>query len=138
MKKILILLLLFFTISLSSCGSLPYENISNQELITMMEDHPEYQYIDVRLPMELTTSYGVGMIDGFVNVQLEESVGFAVSRSLLNQFDKNIPVVIMCNSGNRSVTASEIFIEEGFETVYNLEYGIQGWLEEGLDVVFSD
>ena len=46
--------------------------------------------------------------------------------SLLDGLDKTIPVVIMCNSGNRSVDASNIFVDEGF-IVYNLTNGIEGW-----------
>jgi rhodanese-related sulfurtransferase len=48
----------------------------------------------------------------------------------LYELDKTKPVVIMCNSGNRSVDASNIFFEEGFTEVYNLTNGIQGWTGE--------
>lgn len=41
------------------------------------------------------------------------------------------PVVLICRSGNRSAKASRLLNEQlGFQHVYNVEGGIQEWLQE--------
>lgn len=123
MKKItvvLITLLLVFTLSACSKG---YTNISNDELVTMLESPTEYQFIDVRTSGEFYDEKIPGFNTNIDYYLLEDDY------SLLEGLDKNISVVIMCNSGNRSVDASNIFVDEGF-TVYNLTFGIEGWTGE--------
>ncbi len=44
------------------------------------------------------------------------------------------PVYVICNSGNRSRTASDTLIRLGFTEVYNVDGGIQAWLKAGLPV----
>jgi len=120
MKKLLLLLLaLVFVVSLSACSK-GYTDISNEELVEMLESDIDYLFIDVRTNEEFQTGY----ISGLVNADLYK---FEDNHSLLDIFDTSRPVVIMCNSGNRSVTASKIFLEIGFTEVYNLKDGIQGW-----------
>ena len=125
MKKIIIVLVaLVLVLSLSACSK-KYTNISNSELQDMLDNnYDEYQFIDVRTIDEYYTVH----IEGFNTVidyyLLDED------HSLLDGLDKDIPVVIMCNSGNRSVDASNIFADEGFVKVYNLKNGIEGWVGE--------
>jgi rhodanese-related sulfurtransferase len=44
----------------------------------------------------------------------------------INEY-KNLPVLVYCRSGNRSVTASNILLENGFTNVHNLLGGINAW-----------
>jgi rhodanese-related sulfurtransferase len=121
MKKILLVLLLVFSVTTLSACSKGYTDISNEELTTFLDSDEEMQFIDVRTSEEFYTE----RIPGFtVNIDyylLENDY------SLLEGLNKDIPIVIMCNSGNRSVSAAEIFLSEGFVEVYNLENGIEGW-----------
>jgi len=123
MEKILtVLVALVLILALSACSK-GFTEISNEELVTMLESPSDYQFIDVRTSSEFYES----KIPGFnINIDYYLLEG---DYSLLEDLDKDIPVVIMCNSGNRSVDASNIFVDEGF-TVYNLTYGIQGWTGE--------
>ncbi|MFK5883565.1 MAG: rhodanese-like domain-containing protein [Candidatus Izemoplasma sp.] len=121
MKKIILLTtLILFVVTLSACG-VKYTNISNDRLQEMLDSDIEYQFIDVRTSGEYYEEH----IPGFtINI---DYYLFEDNYSLLDNLDKNIPIVIMCNSGNRSVSAAEIMLDLGFTEVYNLEYGIQGW-----------
>jgi len=47
---------------------------------------------------------------------------------------KEEPIFIYCRSGNRSTVAAKILLDQGFERVYNLRYGIIEWAREGLPV----
>jgi rhodanese-related sulfurtransferase len=48
---------------------------------------------------------------------------------------KDSSVVVYCRAGNRSITGSEILINNGFKKVFNMNKGIMGWKSEGLPVV---
>jgi rhodanese-related sulfurtransferase len=124
MKKILGLITVFvFILGLSACKETEYVNITNEELETFLDSDEDYLFIDVRTSSEYYGERIPGFtynIDYYLLDQDEE-------RSDLTDLNRTTPVVIMCNSGNRSASAALIFIEAGFETVYNLENGIQGW-----------
>jgi len=120
MKKILLLIVtLIFVFTLSACSK-GYTDISNEELVEMLESDVDYYFIDVRTLDEFNTE----KILGFFNYDFYI---FEDDHSLLSKLDTSKPVVIMCNSGNRSVDASNIFLDIGFTEVYNLKNGIEGW-----------
>lgn len=121
MKKVLLILAVFILIlTLSACGK-SYTNISNEELVEMMASDVDYYFIDVRTSKE----YYDEKIPGFtLNV---DYYMLDKNHEMIKDLDRSRPVIIMCNSGNRSVDASKIFASEGFDEVYNLELGIQGW-----------
>ncbi|MEC9484605.1 MAG: rhodanese-like domain-containing protein [Candidatus Izemoplasma sp.] len=107
-------------LTLAACNSQEYTDISNEELKTMLANE-KYQFVDVRTSEEFYTERIPGFTYNIDYYMLVEDY------SLLDRLDKDVPVVIMCNSGNRSADAAEIFVDQGFETVYNLENGIVEW-----------
>lgn len=120
MKKIvLVLVALVLVLTMSACSK-GFTEISNEELTTMLASKSEYIFIDVRTSAEFYNEKIPGFNTNIDYYLLEDDY------SLLGDLDKSIPVVIMCNSGNRSVDASNIFVDEGF-VVYNLTSGIEGW-----------
>jgi phage shock protein E len=48
--------------------------------------------------------------------------------------DKSKPVLVYCAMGGRSARASQLLIDNGWKTVYNMEGGITGWKAEGRPV----
>ena len=119
-KTILILLLLVTIFTLSACSK-GYTDISNEELTAFLDSDEEMQFVDVRTSEEFYQERIPGFTYNIDYYILENDY------TLLEGLDKNIPVVIMCNSGNRSVSAAKIFVSEGFGEVYNLTDGIEGW-----------
>jgi rhodanese-related sulfurtransferase len=45
---------------------------------------------------------------------------------------KNVPVVVVCRSGNRSGTACVTLAKEGFSQAYNLAGGMMAWQKANL------
>lgn len=122
MKKIFLVLLGVLLVSaLSACGDPGYTNINNDELREMLENKDDYQFVDVRTLEEFYDERVPGFTINIDYYKLEDKY------SMLDNLDKDKPVVVMCNSGNRSVSASNIMLDEGFTEVYNLTDGIQGW-----------
>lgn len=139
MKKIIGLMILASVFILSGCNTkekiecletevvvndvceTAFTNIDNDELRAFFSVYPDYQYMDVRTMQEYDT-WHIREFDIQIDYyQIENNM------NLLSTLDKDTPVVIMCNSGNRSVEMAKILFEEGFTTIYNLEDGIQGW-----------
>ncbi|QMS84370.1 rhodanese-like domain-containing protein [Candidatus Xianfuyuplasma coldseepsis] len=98
-----------------------YTNISNDELREMFDSDVNYYYIDVRTSKEYYEEHIEEFTMNIDYYHLEEDY------SMLDDLDRSRPVIIMCNSGNRSASAAEIFVKEGFTEVYNVTKGIQGW-----------
>jgi rhodanese-related sulfurtransferase len=45
---------------------------------------------------------------------------------------KTEPVIVICRSGNRTKMVSQFMSQQaGYPTVYNVKYGIQGWMKSG-------
>ena len=84
------------------------------------------QLLDVREPEEWTAT---GVPPGAVLIPLGEVEARAPA-----ELAPDRPVYVICRSGNRSRAASETLVKLGYSEVYNVEGGIQAWLNAGLPV----
>lgn len=127
-KAIIILMTLFTTITLSACSNqTTYTNIDNNELKTMLETKENYQFVDVRSKDEYYESHIPGFLIYIDYYQFENKTAYLEDAIATFELDKTQPLVLICNSGNRSVEAAKMFAELGFTTIYNLENGIEAW-----------
>jgi rhodanese-related sulfurtransferase len=107
--------------SLSACASNPsYQNVSVQALHDATE--PNRIVLDVRTPQEFAEGHVLGA--KLIPVQELEA--------RLDEVPDNAPVYVICRSGNRSRTASEILIKNGKRDVRNVEGGVIAWTQTGF------
>jgi rhodanese-related sulfurtransferase len=93
---------------------------SVSELKQMMDDHIDFQLIDVREEHE----YEIGNING-------ELIPLGTIVTEVERIDKSKPVIIHCRSGARSAAAiNELEKRFGYENLYNLKGGIIAWSKE--------
>ena len=78
--------------------------------------------IDVREPFEQTA---FGAIPGVENIPLGE----LPSRLGELPEDRARPIVMICQSGGRSLSAAQILVEKGYTNVYSLDGGTGVWLQ---------
>ena len=52
-------------------------------------------------------------------------------RSEIGKLDKTKPVLVYCLSGVRSKLAAQICRKAGFESIFELDSGLRGWVEAG-------
>lgn len=45
------------------------------------------------------------------------------------------PVIVICRSGNRTRPVSQLLVQQGYATVYNVKSGIKEWIAQGRPVV---
>jgi rhodanese-related sulfurtransferase len=125
--KVLSIVLLLIT--LPACGELPYNNLDNQELKTLLEQGtPIY---DVRRPDEWRQT---GIIDDSKLLTFVNANG-QLNPEFLPRFTatvgKNDPVILICRTGNRTSQLARYLAEEmGYTRIYNVRNGITHWIRE--------
>lgn len=118
MKKILLFVVAISLLVLTGCSnnsSSAYKTESLENLETLLADG--YKLVDVREVSE----YNEGHIEGAINVPLSD-----IESGNYGTLSKDEKYVIICRSGNRSATASDILSSNGF-TVVNLSKGMSSW-----------
>jgi len=123
-KLFLAVALLFFGVACSAQNEtsevnqveqVAYETIDIDEIDRYVADG--YTVVDVREVDE----YESGHITDALNVPLS-----GLENGEFGNLNKDEPYVIICRSGNRSQTASQILIDEGYDVV-NVSEGMSTW-----------
>ncbi len=132
MKKLqLLILLLGGIILLSACTSNDnYKDITTTELSKMISNKDsDIQYVDIRTRLEYLESH---IKEFSINIDFYK---FENDKTLLDELDKNKPVVIICRTGNRTSEAMSIFKDLKYSKVYNVVGGIEQWKSENRPVI---
>jgi rhodanese-related sulfurtransferase len=93
--------------------------LSTTEFKNAIQKNP-VQLIDVRTPNE----FAGGSIKGAQNMNIFDGSGFQKAAAKLN---KDNPVYLFCQSGNRSKSASKLLLQMGFSQIYDLKGGYSNW-----------
>ena len=132
-----LLLALLLSVSLCTCGDAqqneaasettemapkaPYQDLSVEEFAEKI-GQDNTVLIDVRTPAEIAK----GKIDGALEMDYR-GPDFAKQ---LETLDPDKTYLIYCASGGRSGRTCDLLAESGFENLYNLETGYNGWKKE--------
>lgn len=94
------------------------EQIDSNKLNEMLKDtETKRQYIDVRTPEE----YYSRNIKAFTNIPLQ------VLQQRVRELDKETPVVVICASGGRSMSAASFLEGQGFAHILNVRGGMSSY-----------
>lgn len=91
--------------------------ISVRELADLRARGGSFTLLDVREPVELA----IAGLDGVTHIPM----GVLPVRA--HELDPARPVVVLCHHGNRSAIAARWLREHGFESVVDVEGGIEAW-----------
>lgn len=124
MKKGLIATLLLAVVVLTGCSTAT--NATNMEATEFSQKVSESEVItlDVRTPGE----FMAGHIAGAINIDVE---GMQFETEIA-KLDKSKTYAVYCQSGRRSGIAVETMGQAGFNSLFNLTNGIQGWQAQSL------
>ncbi|MBZ4675446.1 MAG: hypothetical protein JG782_65 [Anaerophaga sp.] len=117
-----------FFILLISTGCVPLfcqQNISCSEFFSILDTCNNAVVLDVRIYEEFVKD----RIPGAVYAGEKE-----VLLDLVKDFDKDIPLLIYCEYGERSQTVMKILKKRGFTHLFHLKKGYEEWSEEGFPV----
>ncbi len=102
-----------------------FESISPKSAYELLQNDTNVALLDVRTPEEFSKEHIKGAT--LIPVQV-----LAQNLSMLSGV-KDKKIIVYCHSGNRSVVASRILIENGFVPL-NVSGGITQWKTDGLNV----
>ena len=128
-RRSLIWLVVLLTLLIAACGGndkTTYTTLSPQKAYDQLSKSTDAVIVDVRNPDEWATT---GIPVGAALIPLPQ-----FEQRAPQELPKDRPIYVICNSGNRSRTASEILIKDGYKKVYNIDGGIQAWLRAALPV----
>ena len=109
--------------TLTACSSnSAFKNVSVSDLKNANE--PNMLIVDVRQPEE----YAQGHVPGAKLIPLGQL------ESKLAEIPDNAPVYVICRSGSRSKTASDILVKNGKIDVRNVQGGTLAWQAAGYTV----
>jgi molybdopterin/thiamine biosynthesis adenylyltransferase/rhodanese-related sulfurtransferase len=101
--------------------------ISVEETHQLLQKKEPMVLLDIREKEEITFGYIGGatfLRQGLLNEAVENLLP-----------DKNVPVVVYCAGGIRSLAAAKLMREMGYSQVFSMTKGINGWKEAGYEVV---
>lgn len=122
---------IMFDTNLGSITVSDYDNRNYQELNTADAVKLLQNQNPVLLDVRSTNEFKQGHLSSALLIPVQE----LQHRLKEIESHKNDPILIYCRSGNRSTVASKMLIENGFNKVYNLRYGIKDWIKQGGKVV---
>ena len=111
MKKIVSFLII--CLLLTACGKKAYETIDTNKATEIIASGAIL--IDVRSVEEFNREH----ITNAVNIPLDQidTIGY----------DKNLPIIVYCQTGVRSEEAVEKLANMGYTSLYNLDGGLLNW-----------
>lgn len=115
------LILLWFLIS---CSGKNTEQLTPQDFASLIKETPESIIVDVRTPEEVNE----GIIENAVNLMYDPSFESKIGGL------EHKPIFVYCASGKRSAKAAKILRDNGYAPVYELQGGLNNWIEAGLPV----
>ena len=103
------------------------QEITPQALKDKLVRRDELCLIDVREDSEWNSS-------GHIPSAIHLSRGI-LERDIEKQFpDYNRPVVLYCSGGFRCALAADSLQQMGYQHVYSLKTGLQGWIDAGFEI----
>ncbi len=102
-----------------------FKNVSSKAASELITSEKPF-ILDVRTPGEFFSE----RIPGATLIPLQQLAERITEIDSLK--DKSI--LVYCRSGNRSIPAAQILIQNGFKKVYNMQSGITGWVKGKLPV----
>ena len=108
------------------------ENLNPQQSWSLLQENSSAVMIDVRTAIEHSF---VGHPPEAIHVAWKEFPGMQLNEQFVTQVeekvnDKNVPVLLLCRSGVRSVAAANALEQAGYQRLINIAEGFEGALDD--------
>lgn len=114
------------------------ETITSKAAWDLCQQDPRTLLIDVRSSMEFLF---VGHPKGAIHIPWIDEPEWVINKNFvteirklalggLNESDDDVPIVLICRSGNRSDEAGKALVDAGLQNVYHIDEGFEGKLDE--------
>ena len=108
------------------------ENLNPQQSWSLLQENPSAVMVDVRTAIEHSF---VGHPPEAVHVAWKEFPDMQLNGQFVTQVeekvkDKNVPVLLLCRSGVRSLAAAKALEQAGYQQLINIVEGFEGALDD--------
>lgn len=116
------------------------KSLNPKQAWQLLQENPKSLLVDVRSNMEFLF---VGHPSGAVHIPWIDEPDWTINPHFVTDIRKlilggisdhhseaNVPIVLICRSGKRSLEAGELLMKNGFTDVYNVSEGFEGELDE--------
>ena len=117
----------FLTPTATPTAIFAYTNLSVDEAKLLIQKEVDLIVLDVRTKEE----YESGHLPNALLIPVADL------KNRLVELDKDKKILVYCNTGIRSAKASEILVDNGCGSVYNMLGGIDDWIKAGEPVVLG-
>ncbi|GAB1422053.1 hypothetical protein MASR2M15_22600 [Anaerolineales bacterium] len=101
---------------------MPITNLKVNDFISQyMNSNQPYTLLDVREKQE----YAEARISGSLHIPMHQVPGEC------DNLPQDLPLIVMCRSGQRSLMVADVLSSMGFENLLNLDGGILAWIKAG-------
>jgi rhodanese-related sulfurtransferase len=109
------------------------KEVSPKEAYELMQNDPEYIYLDVRSVMEFDDGHPVGAVNVPI-MNFTPGMGMTPNQDFVQTVDEKFPkdakLVIGCKSGGRSAQACIVMEKMGYTNVANMRGGFVGAVDQ--------
>jgi len=106
-------------------------HLSSPKAWTFLKEHPEAKLIDIRSSMEFLF---IGHPKDCIHIGWMEEPDWDINPNFVEDIKAiqpdNIPIVMICRSGNRSEQAGEQLLDAGLVNIYHISDGFEGDRDE--------
>ena len=99
--------------------------LTSQELKEKIAGHESFCLIDVREDNEWVTGHITGAI------HLSKGI---IERDIEKQISTDKQIVVYCSGGFRSALVANTLQMMGYNDVYSVDKGLQGWIDAGFSI----
>ena len=93
------------------------QEVSSIEASEILKNQPDIAILDVRPPEERAKA----------SLSNSKMLDNHIAQEILDSWDMDTPMMLICHQGIRSRQAAQYFTSQGFQQVYNVSDGIDGW-----------
>jgi rhodanese-related sulfurtransferase len=124
MNKVVLAVIMIVVATIVSPAAAAVIDISARDAKALLDRNKSMYLLDVRTPRE----YGKGKLTGSVLIPIAE-----LERRFA-EVPKNRTILVYCAVGGRSQFAAHFLNKRGYQNVYNMIDGIDGWGRNGFPV----
>lgn len=117
------------------------QELTPQQAWQLIQDEPKAMLVDVRSHMEYLF---IGHPVGSINIPWIDEPDWEINPNFVREIRQlllgglshdesgshDVPVVLICRSGKRSLEAGQLLLKKGFRRVYNVSEGFEGELDD--------
>ena len=114
----------YLTVAQLQPRGITYGDVTIEQATELIATTPSLVLLDVRTDWEFDS----GHLEGAANIPVDEL------EPRIDELDSNQPLLVYCQTGNRSRRAVQLLLDNRFSKLYHMSAGITAWMDAGYPI----